>query len=378
MAAESSSTDEISWSRLLPWTRLFRSVGFSIDARKLILAALGLVFLNLGWEGLDRLFPSSRAITPPAWEARTFASPATPDGFVLDVSGIPWKMTEPARYIVGPFLSVFSVDTSSWAFLHAVLASIWVVVVWGFFGGAICRSAVLQATRGERLSVVKAVRFAAAHALTLSVSPLSPFLGIALVATFGALFGLLYRLPTSLGTTLAGVLLFLPLLGGFFIAVIAIPLAVGWPLMHATVAAEAEDGFDALSRSYAYVHQRPGRYAAYTAIAWLIGCVGLLFVEVFTRLVLHLCQWSLSFSAPQDLLGGLFGTNSVAVDPTSSAIHGFWLFVVGLLVHGWIYVYFWTAVGIIYLLLRRDVDGTDGYQVAVDEPATLKRPRSLN
>lgn len=36
----------------------------------------------------------------------------------------------------------------------------------------------------------------------------------------------------------------------------------------------------------------------------------------------------------------------------------FWRGVVALLVHGWIYAYFWTAASFIYLMLRRDVDGT--------------------
>ena len=64
---------------------------------------------------------------------------------------------------------------------------------------------------------------------------------------------------------------------------VLIPLAVGWPLMHATVAAEAEDGFDALSRSFAYVHHRPWHYAAYVALVWALGILGLIVVDLFAR-----------------------------------------------------------------------------------------------
>ncbi len=372
MALEASFTDEISWSRLLPWTRLFRAVGLSIDGRKLILAALGLIVLNLGWGVLGRLLPGSSYVPPRAWRPSQSVSPETFSLFAPGLGPIPVKLAEPAQTILQPFFAVFSLNARTVDFLHAGLAAIWAIVVWGIFGGAISRIALLQAARGEHISFVKALKFAMVHGLTLAISPLCPFLGVALVAGSVALFGLVYRLPDPIGTTLGGLLFFVPLLGGLFLAFILGALAVAWPLIHATVAAEAEDGFDALSRSYAYVHQRPGRYAAYLVIAWLIGCVGLFFVEVFTQLVLHLSHWSLTFTAPGPLLNSLLGQTSADAGSGGSGLHSFWLSAVGLLLHGWIYVYFWTSTSLIYLLLRRSVDGTDLHQVAVDEAALPK------
>ncbi len=57
--AEPSLSGEIALGRLFPWLRLFRGIGVSIDPKKLILAAIGLVALNAGWGALDRAFPSS-------------------------------------------------------------------------------------------------------------------------------------------------------------------------------------------------------------------------------------------------------------------------------------------------------------------------------
>ena len=48
----------------------------------------------------------------------------------------------------------------------------------------------------------------------------------------------------------------------------------------------------------------------------------------------------------------------------------FWIKLVGWLVHGWIYSYFWSAASIIYLILRRDVDGTEWYSVFLPEHAS--------
>ena len=47
---------------------------------------------------------------------------------------------------------------------------------------------------------------------------------------------------------------------------LAVGLAAGWPLMWPTISSEGTDAFDALSRSYAYVYQRPLAYLLYAVI----------------------------------------------------------------------------------------------------------------
>src|SRR4051794_29185001 len=64
MADEPITRHEIPYRRLFPWLRLFRSIGVASDAKALMLAALGLVLLHAGWEGLDRLFTGSTEVTP--------------------------------------------------------------------------------------------------------------------------------------------------------------------------------------------------------------------------------------------------------------------------------------------------------------------------
>jgi hypothetical protein len=137
-------------------------------------------------------------------------------------------------------------------------------------------------------------------------------------------------------------------------ALILIGLALGWPLMHATVAAEGEDAPDDLSRSYSYVNQRLARYAAHLLASGLIGVIGLALVSAFAGVVVALADWGVG-------LGG-----SSILDPTSRA-GLFWRGVVGLVVHAWAYSYFWSASSIIYLILRRDVDGTTWHDVYLPE-----------
>ena len=159
-----------------------------------------------------------------------------------------------------------------------------------------------------------------------------------------------------------------PLVAGLVMAIILISLAAGWPLMIATVAAEGEDGFDALSRSFAYVNQQPpGRHAALYLATWhgCLGILGLIVVDLFAhRTTIHMAQWSLSFGAPNDVLDALFHGGTAPVAPAARGLHMFWLSLVGLVAHGWIYSYFWTSAAIIYLIIRHDVDGTPWHVIA--------------
>jgi hypothetical protein len=220
-------------------------------------------------------------------------------------------------------------------------------------------------TKGERVGLLDALRFASTKALALIGTPLVPMLGIVVVGTLMAIFGLLYRLPGAGGAIVAGALAFLPLVGGLVLAMIFVGLIVGWPLMHASVAAEAEDGFDAMSRTYAYVHQRPWHFLGYVGIAAIAGSAGLVFVDLFARLTVHLTAWSLSFGGTARSVGTLYGLLHTEIVPAVSAsAHGFWLGVVRLLAHAWVYSYFWTVATAIYLLLRQDVDGIPWGRIA--------------
>ena len=376
--------DETSIGRLFPWLRLVRALGMALDPKKLVLAAVALIVLPIGWEGLDRLFglddsrASARAYAaeiPRLGDAtgpwnRVEVRPAEASGsfsfalgttFTPSWSAGPWLMTEPVRVLAGPFLRIFSSGNTIGGFAHAVLSALWGVVVGGLIGGAIARIAVVQAAREERVGLRAAVRFARRHWFPLIGTPLGPMVSIAFFALPVALFGLLYRVP-GIGPGAAGVLLFLPLLAGLVMSIIVVGLAAGWPLMASAVAAEDEDAFDALSRSYAYINQRPGHYAAYVILAWLIGIVGWAFVAVLATLVVQLTHWALSIGASGELLDPLFDQTAIAGWPRSA--HAFWLSLVRLLAHAWIYAYFWSAAALIYLLLRRAVDGTPWHEVA--------------
>ena len=94
-------------------------------------------------------------------------------------------------------------------------------------------------------------------------APLFPLLGVLLATVPILCVGVLLRSAISLW--IAAVLWPILLLGGLMMAILLLGLLFGWPLMWATISSEGTDSFDALSRSYAYVFQRPLHYLFYAS-----------------------------------------------------------------------------------------------------------------
>ena len=336
---------------------LLRAPGIASDPRKLVLATVGLLLLMGGWWGLDRAFGD---------QLPGIALPALGTGVGgfsgLDSTGpsrLSWSITEPFRMVVLPIARLFTRGAGFAGWSHAALMGSWAVLVWGIFGGAIARIAVVQAATNGSIGVKTALLFALRKSVSLVGAPLTPFLAVSFFAACSALFGLLYRIPGDVGTVFTMVLGFIPLALGLMMALILVGLAIGWPLMHVTVAAEGEDAPDALSRSYSYVNQRLVRYLAHWVVGLAIGAVGLIVATVFAQVVVGLADWGTSLGAP-----GIDGPGGPAA--TSRL---FWANVVGLVIHGWIFSYFWSCASLIYLILRRDVDGTPWQDVFLPEQA---------
>ncbi len=358
MAADPAGRErpELSIARAYPWGRLLQGVQVAFDARKLILAALGLLAQVLGWWGMTAAFDRTTPARPEMFrsvlvESRSQVEPG--DWLRASASAV----ADPAWNVTRPFIRVIDPTIDALGWLRACALALWTVIVWAMFGGAIARIAVLDLAGRDSAGIWTALRFSARHIVALVGAPLSPFVGLGFFAVLCALFGLLYRIPGGAGAAAAGWLAFIPLVCGLVMALIVVGLAAGWPLMVLTVAADGEDAFDALSRSYSYVYQRPWHLAGLAALAWAIGIVGFLFVQIFANLVVQLTLWGLSMGGPRERLLRLSHLGAGESLDAAGVAHSFWAVVVDLLAFGWVYAYFWSASAIIYLLLRRDVDG---------------------
>ena len=152
-------------------------------------------------------------------------------------------------------------------------------------------------------------------------------------------------------------------------ALLLLGLGFGWPLMWATISTEGTDSFDALSRSYAYVFQRPLRYLFYVLVAGRPRLARLAAGRDFAAAVI--CAQLLGrrlgkrrIGCGIEIQGGTPAWSGMS--HAGSRIIHFWVVCVKSLAVGYFYGYFWTASSAIYLLLRRDVDATETDEVFLD------------
>ena len=66
-------------------------------------------------------------------------------------------------------------------------------------------------------------------------------------------------------------MLFRSLAGAVVLAILAIGIVAGWPLMVAAVGVERGDSFQAISTAFSYLYQRPLHYAFYAVVAAVVA-----------------------------------------------------------------------------------------------------------
>jgi len=374
---ESSRVHSIPWREYFPWLCLFRTLGLALRVRLLMLATGGLLLTTLGWWVLAYLFSSSP-------EVAAFANGFKSCAWRGDASGVNGLFI-PADDAVGPHLGhmpampfrdtwwklsspvrmMFSQGVTFVSFMFLMLCTVWSVLVWAFFGGAISRIAALAMGREETISASLATRFVKANYLSYIGAPLMPLLGVFLVGLPLVIGGLFLR--SDFMAVLVALAWPLMLVGGLLIAMFLLGLLFGWPLMFAAVSTEGADSFGALSQSYSFVNQRPLHYLGYAVVATLLGMLGATFVEYFASAVIHLATWMASWGSGNVRMLEL--TMPVMTDETllSAKMIWFWNGLVRVVALSFVFSHFWVASTTIYLLLRRDTDGREMDEVQVDD-----------
>jgi hypothetical protein len=188
----------------------------------------------------------------------------------------------------------------------------------------------------------------------------------------GALLGLAMR--TDWGLAFAGAVWPLVLAGAVVLAILAIGLVAGWPLMVATIGVERGDAFQAISTSFSYLYQRPLHYAFYLAVALAVAMPTVAAAGVFADATATLAMWAARFGLGHGPTVELLEGIASPVPMTSGAAAWglaalrFWGRGLETLLGSFGWGYFWSLATAVYLLLRQDVDGTELDEVVIDEP----------
>jgi hypothetical protein len=277
----------------------------------------------------------------------------------------------PVYGLVEPFRRLYDPSASWNEFFFYGLGAMWSLLVWSWIGGALTRAAAVRLGRDERCGFRDSLDFAQRKLGSYLAAPLLPLAAITMLALPMFFLGLLMR--SGIGVAIAGLIWPLLLPAAFVMALFAIGLLFGWPLMFAAISTEGSDAFDALSRSYAYTFQRPLQYLIYGLAASVLGGLGWLLVGLFCEAVIQFSFFAIGVGAGGErldlLLGVLNGTQESpgALFSFGSAIIGFLNRSVYAVQVAFGYSYLWAAAVAVYLLLRRDADHTEMDDVFVDE-----------
>ncbi len=263
------------------WRDIFNGFMLALDLRKMFLALCGIVFTVFGIGAVT-------AIIGNAIDAEYVQRPS---GFLLH---------EVQRTVCQSWHVIFSGTaghSADWKIYvpYSIFAILALIVIWSYFGGAICRIAAYEIAKdGERIETAKALKFASKKFWSFFWAPLICVIGFAFffLCNFlgGAIGKVLDIIPYVgiIGAPLVSILLPLAILSGFIMTLILLGTVAGSSLFAPAVAAEGTDSFDAVSRGFSYVYSRPWHYIGYQTLSAVYGYICIAFVILFTVTMCHI------------------------------------------------------------------------------------------
>lgn len=244
------------------------------------------------------------------------------------------------------------------------------VGAWGVFGGAVCRGVALESSAGLHLSGRAALRFGLTRgwsaAGAVALAPALVFVGLLLVGLAGAAT-MAFPGVDILGAALFGV----AIVAGLAAAVLIVVFALALPMIAAAVAAEDDDAFDALQRALGYAVARPLTLLGYLLLALVQGVVATGLVWWIGSLAVWLAASAISLVSA--IVGGGAwrvigeGMDPFVTDPSfAGRIVAGWAALPIAVALGFAVSYVHAAGTVVYLNLRRLVDGQDVEEVRVE------------
>ncbi len=274
--------------------------------------------------------------------------------------------------------------------LSLLLLAIFSIIVLAFTGASIARLSALEMAGIERAPLKDVFVYAWRRLWVFIKSPIMPFnilFGIGLIMT---LVGLVGAVPW-VGPIIIGAIFFIFLAISFILMLLLLGILGGFNLLYPAIAVEDADAFDAMSRAFAYVYARPWRLLGYSLIALVYGAITLLFVSFAAYLILTISHtfagWGMNlFGMHNGAYSGSPELDTLWPAPKFLALAApvnWWAmswgeFLGSLLLHFWVYLfvaaigayvisYYFSSHTIMYLLLRRSVDGQNLREVFLDE-----------
>ncbi|MEX0818904.1 MAG: hypothetical protein WD070_04905 [Pirellulaceae bacterium] len=377
MTEEVGVVRRVVWREILPWLIIFRAFRLSVSLPILSLATVGWLLTPVGSQIASALFLGSGDATTtgfavPLNESTVAYGAFAPYDSTLDIPGfvqVAWAsnpIVHVYQHFTDPFVQLFDRSNTVRETAYHLFRGMWSIAIWAFFAGAITRIATVQLGRQERVGLWAAIVYATRQFGWSFVAPLFPLFGVFLASLPLIVLGFVMR--TDVGMIVAGVLWPLALAGGLVMTILLLGLGAGWPLMWPTISSEEHgDAFEAFSRSFSYVFQRPLQYLFYLLLAALVGGLGWLLVSHVSEAVIQLTYYGTAWGASNDRIelvafGEYTGILRVGVE-LIRLFNG----LVRIIAMAFNFSFFFCALTAVYLVIRRDVDKTDLDEVFVDD-----------
>lgn len=371
MTEEVGVVRRVVWRDILPWLIIFRAFRISVSLPVLSLATIGWLLTPVGSQIGSALFLGNADVVTTEW--------ATPlNDFVSGsetLSAIPGMTTLTAasnpislvyQHFTDPFVQFFDRSNTVRESAYHLFRGLWSIGVWAFFAGAITRIATVQLGREERVDLRSAVVYAARQYGWSFVAPFFPLFGVLLASIPLIVLGFIMR--ADAGMVVAGIAWPFALLGGLAITILLLGLLAGWPLMWPTISSEEHgDAFEAFSRSFSYVFQRPLQYLFYLVLAGLIGGVGWVLVSHVSEAVIELTYYGASWGATNERIDLVAFGDYTGTMGTGVGLIRLFDGLVRLIAMAFNFSFFFCVLTAIYLVMRRDVDKTDFDEVFVED-----------
>jgi hypothetical protein len=337
----------IDWNRTTPWWRLLsQTLSISWRASHLIVAAAAMTVTYYGWLLGAMIFgPNLRASLP---FSEVYQGEL--DEGLLSI----WSYVDPIFQEVSSPL-----DLRSSAYLAFGL--LWTIGIWAFAGGLLARRSLME--MGVRASVgwIPSCQLVCKRWLSMVWAITMPLVAIACLALIPLLLGVLGRLG-SIGLTISLVLMVPTIFLVFAIGWPGVISLLGFPLSICAIVGEKKaDAFDGLSRSAAYMFQRPMTVLAIMAIATSLVSMGDYFVHTVLQFGEDVLWRAYSFGYGKSIEPTL--GNSVV----SQHVFALAKSIVVALQAGFLFSFFWSASAGAYLTLRYEIDHTDFDELDLQE-----------
>jgi hypothetical protein len=264
---------------------------------------------------------------------------------------------------------------------YSVIFLTFVIVVMSFSGGAICRLAALEFSRGEKPGLTEALKFSWQKLGGFLTAPAIPITIMVVAGTFIVMLGLAGNIPVA-GKFIMALGLPVALIIGLVISLFLVGTIIGFNIMSPAIAYEGTNGLDAISRSFAYVFAHPWAVTFYGILASIYGAVSYLFVRAFAFLLLLITYTLVDIGLSNDGNGAILEKlwakpeffNLLRENPDLSLttmelapslmINTAVLTVIALLI-AFVFSFYYCSCTIIYALMREKVDKTPTDQIYI-------------